>query len=70
MALAKKCDRCCKLYEVENRTIRKQRVNGIALIERWLNNSKLDARGYLDLCPQCLESFDRWLTACNTPAVQ
>lgn len=61
MALAKKCDRCGNLYEVQNREIRRNPVNGISLITRDEDNSNACRRGYIDLCPQCLKSLDYWL---------
>lgn len=57
MALAKKCDRCGGLYEPKSIEIDKQRVNGIMLIERRLDNSGGDNRGYRDLCPKCLNDL-------------
>lgn len=57
MALAKKCDRCGGLYEPKLIEIDKQRVNGIMLIERRLDNSGGDNRGYRDFCPDCLNDL-------------
>lgn len=61
MALAKKCDRCGKLYEVEKREILRNPVDGLSLITRQPDNSSVCNRRYIDLCPQCLKSLDYWL---------
>lgn len=57
MALAKKCDRCEALYEPETVTINGQKVNGILLIDRCLDNRTCEHRGYRDLCPRCLNDL-------------
>ena len=61
MALAKKCDRCGEMYEVKPMSIKNQSVNGIMLIERSRDNNGYTNRGYIDLCPNCLKSFDFWI---------
>lgn len=58
MALAKKCDRCGKLYEAYS-VEGDDRMNGIteANIEitgRWM------IREVFDLCPECKRSFEKW----------
>ena len=58
MALAKKCDRCWKLYLP--RTIKAdngQKFNGVMLIERDPDNKSHSNRGYKDFCPDCLDEF-------------
>lgn len=67
MALAKKCDRCGNLYEPKNVTIKKQPVNGLALIDRDAANNGWRNYGLIDLCPMCLGSFDRWLRMAVEP---
>lgn len=67
MALAKKCDRCGNLYEPKDVTIKNQQVNGLTLIERNAGNSGCTNRGYVDLCPMCLGSFDCWLRMAVEP---
>nr|DAQ07462.1 MAG TPA: Protein of unknown function (DUF983) [Caudoviricetes sp.] len=61
MALARKCDRCGILYEPEKRKIKNNiTFNSIELIERYLNNDYIDVV-FIDLCPNCLDSFIEWL---------
>lgn len=58
--LAKKCDRCGKLYEHYD-IIDNTKKNGIAIVftnkfggrERW--------NGDIDLCRDCMNSFTKWL---------
>ena len=61
MALAKKCDRCGKLYE-HYPTGNKNQANGIKRVYK-------DMSGYirfedlsLDLCPECMKAFDEFMT--------
>lgn len=60
MALARKCDRCGKLYEIKHVKIDNQRVNSIVISDRDFTGSYSN-RGIFDLCPECLESFVSWL---------
>lgn len=61
MGLAKRCDRCEKLYEPKDIDIRGAIVNGLGLISRDAHNTKAFPRRYFDLCPECLLSLDNWL---------
>lgn len=61
MSLAKRCDRCKKLYEPKDIDIRGAIVNGLGLISRDAHNTNAFPRRYLDLCPECLLSLDNWL---------
>ena len=62
MALAKKCDRCKKLYMPRTvKTDNGQKFNGIMLIERDDNNVSYGPRGSKDLCPECLNEFVRFM---------
>ena len=60
MALAKKCDRCGNFYESYNTTNDSKNINGIMTLN-------LDEQGRyyehkpLDLCPNCKDSFEKWL---------
>lgn len=64
MALARKCDRCGKLYVPESRIIKEAggRVNAIRLMDisyrDGFNNSD---RKLYDLCPDCLYELQKWL---------
>ena len=61
MGLAKRCDRCEKLYAPKDIDIRGAIVNGLGLISRDAQNINAVTRRYFDLCPECLLSFDNWL---------
>ena len=56
MGLAKRCDRCEKLYESKDIDIRGAIVNGLGLISRDAQNINTIQNKYLDLCPECLLS--------------
>ena len=57
MGLAKRCDRCEKLYEPKDIDIRGAIVNGLGLINRDAQNTNAISRRYFDLCPECLLSL-------------
>ena len=61
MSLAKKCDRCGKLYEPKNIKIHKTNINGLGLINRDIRNDKVITQRLFDLCPECLVSLAGWL---------
>lgn len=61
MALAKRCDRCGKLYVPEKFIIDGDRVNGVSTIDRNEKNDGYCIRSCYDLCPKCLKSFIDWL---------
>ena len=61
MGLAKRCDRCEKLYESKDIDIRGAIVNGLGLISRDAQNANAITRRYFDLCPECLLSLANWL---------
>ena len=61
MGLAKRCDRCEKLYEPKDIDIRGAIANGLGLISRDAQNTNAVTRRYFDLCPECLLSFANWL---------
>lgn len=61
MSLAKRCDRCEKLYEQKDIDIRGAIVNGLSLIDRDKQNSRIINRKYFDLCPECLADLANWL---------
>ena len=60
MAFAKKCDRCGKLYEEYNTKQNRDKINGILTV-----NIDFKRQYYtnvlIDLCPECKDSFSRWL---------
>lgn len=63
MALAKKCDRCGKLYESKDVSVLGYMINGLVLADRDKRNNGYYDRKYLDLCPACLVSLTNWLEA-------
>lgn len=60
MSLAKKCDRCGKLYEIYKVKGSNKDFNGVATIEI-LNNRNYQGKDILDLCSECRDSLDEWL---------
>lgn len=61
MSLAKKCDRCGNLYESKDMSVCGAIVNGLSLIDRDEQNSRVINRKYFDLCPECLAYLANWL---------
>ena len=61
MSLAKRCDRCKKLYEQKDIDIHGAIVNGLGLIRRDAQNTNAFTRRYFDLCPECLADLANWL---------
>ena len=70
MALAKKCDRCGKLYELKDIDACRAITNGLVLVRRYKQNARSLYTGklcesysykYFDLCPECLVSLAGWL---------
>lgn len=59
MAIAKKCDRCGKLYEGYNSNDR-SKMNGVV-------SCNINEKGtymyidVIDLCQECCEAFNKWL---------
>ena len=60
MALAKKCDRCGKLYE-HYPTSSKQQYNAIRRLCKNENGGITSEGVSFDLCPKCMESFDKFM---------
>ena len=60
LGLAKRCDRCEKLYEPKDIDIRGAIVNGLGLISRDAQNTNAITRRYFDLCPARLLSLAHW----------
>ena len=62
MAQAKQCDRCGNLYIPYTTKILKFDANGVSLIRRLAHNINYENLITLDLCTQCIHSFNKWLT--------
>lgn len=60
MALAKKCDRCGKLYEHYSFGS-KQQYNAIRRLYINENGGITGAGVSIDLCPKCMEAFDMFM---------
>lgn len=60
MALAKKCDRCGKLYE-HYPAGRKLQYNAIRRLCKIENNGIISEGVSIDLCPECMEAFDAFM---------
>lgn len=60
MSVAKKCDRCGRFYEEYNIKNDSSNINGIMKlnVDR---HQKYFGHDVIDLCPECTESFKRWL---------
>lgn len=61
MALAKKCDRCGKLYEHYPIGNQSGIFNGIKLVRIGENGSFDHAKNHDDLCPECIEAIKAFL---------
>ena len=66
MAIARKCDRCGKLYEyypICSRNLRlcnKIQYNGVQRIYNHINGG-YDSDSPLDFCPECMSAFDEFM---------
>ena len=60
MALAKKCDRCGKLYEHYS-----GEYNAINKVRRGQNGSLEYSGATLDLCTDCIKKFERFIMCLN-----
>ena len=59
MAIARKCDRCGKLYEYYPEG-NKIRYNGVQRIFKLINGG-YDMDNPLDFCPKCMSAFDEFM---------
>ena len=60
MAVAKKCDRCGKFYE-HYPTGNKMEYNAIRRLCTAANNYINREEVSIDLCPKCMEEFDKFM---------
>lgn len=60
MALAKKCDRCGKLYE-HYPNGKKSQYNAIKRVSKAENGRIMDEEMSIDLCPECMNYFDEFM---------
>ena len=65
MSLAKKCDRCGKLYEHYPIGNRSGNYNAIILARRDFNGKLLYERDATDLCPECMTEFEEFMERNN-----
>lgn len=64
MSMARKCDRCGRLYVPEARIVKGAggRVNAVRLMDLKYSDGMIDQQRKLyDLCPVCLYSLEKWL---------
>ena len=61
MALAKKCDRCGKFYEHYPIGDPPRTGNAVGRMRRGRDLSDKITLDVMDLCPDCMESFDRFM---------
>lgn len=59
MVIARKCDRCGKLYEIYPQG-NKVQYNGVQRIYGRINGGYDTDRPY-DLCPKCMSAFDEFM---------
>lgn len=64
MAGARKCDRCGKLYEAYNTKNDETNINGFMTLNI-ADDRKYYSHGIMDLCPECMEEFQRWIKEQN-----
>ena len=64
MSLAKKCDRCGKLYEHYPKG-NKSQCNAIRRVQRTQTGEFTNSCGFPvhDLCPECMSAFDKFMTS-------
>lgn len=60
MALAKKCDRCGKLYEHYSKG-NKVEYNGVQRISLADNGGVVMLSREMDLCPECMAAFNKFM---------
>ena len=60
MALAKKCDRCGKLYE-HYPAGKKSQANAIRRVCKYASGYMDRQDDALDLCPECMSAFDEFM---------
>ena len=60
MALAKKCDRCGKLYE-HYPNGKKSIGNAIKRVRKSENGTIIFEEVSIDLCPECMDSFNAFI---------
>ena len=60
MSIAKKCNRCGKLYEIYNVERSVTDTNGLMLLNID-DRMQYFSHGAMDLCPDCMASFKKWL---------
>lgn len=62
MSIAKKCNRCGNFYEMYNVNKSETNTNGIMLLN--IDEAmKYFSHTVMDLCPDCMASFRKWLNA-------
>ena len=62
MAIARKCDRCRKLYEHYPKG-NKSQSNAIRKIQRDATGGTTNVFLVMDLCPECMDEFEKFMTA-------
>lgn len=61
MAIARKCDRCGKLYEHYPKN-NKLQYNAIRFIQRNAISRTADLGSIMDLCPECMNEFEKFMS--------
>lgn len=63
MALAKKCDRCKKLYE-HYPNGNKYQYNAVKRVQKSSDGYALKNDTSMDLCPECMAAFNKFMVDC------
>lgn len=61
--LAKKCDRCGKLYEHYRDIDGYGKYNGVKLVSLQANGIEQTRASAMDLCPECMKEFENFMKA-------
>lgn len=59
--LAKKCDRCGKLYEHYRELDEYGKYNAVKLIYLQANGIERTCASSMDICPECMEKFKNFM---------
>ena len=65
MSCARKCDRCGKLYNEYKRPENDGKCNAI-MITNLDEDRKYWKQPLLDLCPECMDEFEKWMKVGGT----
>ncbi len=70
MALARKCDRCGRLYEHYPASNKSGIWNGVRLTKKSVNNFETTSTTDMDLCCYCMNDLQKFLQNANMTVVE